>query len=278
MAIVLLAFAAGVSSCAVNGFDKYYKPSPSAEQVVKSPYNAPLPSTPLVYNYSNNPKADNHKALQEGYVFIGEASFYANANKVSDSQAISHAKKVGASLVLIHSEYKDTMSGSIPWTVPNAPIVSTVNTSGTVNAYGSGGYASGTYNGTSTISTPGGVSTYQIPYQFERHTYDATFWVKRATDKIMLGVNPAPLSDEQRHALQRNSGVVAAVVVRGTPAFQANILEGDVLLKIDDEDFIDPSTFVSQLTKYAGQTVNIQIVREAQPKNMQVRLRPSLTP
>jgi pyruvate/2-oxoacid:ferredoxin oxidoreductase beta subunit len=104
----------------INGFDKYYKPSPNADQVVKSPYNAPVAATPLIYDYSNDPKVDNHNVQRAGYVYVGSASFYANARKVSQSQAVSEAKKRGASLVLVHTTYKDTISGSVPFTVPNA--------------------------------------------------------------------------------------------------------------------------------------------------------------
>jgi PDZ domain len=272
-----IALALMVSGC-VNSFAKYYKPSPYADTVIKSPYNAPTPATPPVYAYSSDPKADNHRAMEDGYVYIGEASFYANANKVSESQAVDQGKKVGAALILIHSEYKDTVSGAVPYTVQNAPVVSTVNTSGTVSSYGSSGYSSGTYSGSGTVTSPGGSTTYQIPYRFDRNTYDATFWVKRSTDKIVCGINPGPLSDEMKHKLERNSGVVVLVVVHGTPAFQANILEGDIVLKIDDEDIIDPSTFTAQLAKHAGRRANFQILRDGIPKTIPVELRPSLTP
>jgi hypothetical protein len=109
----------------VNGFEKYYKTSPSAAQVLKSPYNAPASATPLIYNYSNDPKVDNHNAMRAGYVYVGSADFYATASKVSQSQLIAQAKSVGASLVLIHTSFKDTVSGSVPFTVQNAPVVST---------------------------------------------------------------------------------------------------------------------------------------------------------
>jgi hypothetical protein len=272
-AICSLLFIAGC----VNGFERFYKPSPNADQILKSPYNAPVNAIPLIFDYSNNPKVDNHNAMRAGYVYVGSADFYANARKVSQSQLIAQAKSVGASLVLIHTSFKDTVSGSVPFTVQNAPIVSTVSTSGTVNAYGSGGYATGTYSASGTITTPGGTTTYQMPYQFDRNNYDATFWVKRDTSKIILGINPGPLSDTQKRDLQRNSGIVAAVVVNGTPAFQANILEGDILLKVNDEDFVEPATMVAQMEKYAGQKVTFQIVRDGQPRSISVALRPSQT-
>jgi len=48
-------------------------------------------------------------------------------------------------------EYVDTLSGVVPYTVANPPVVSTVNTPGTGNTYGSGGYASGNYDSSGTI-------------------------------------------------------------------------------------------------------------------------------
>jgi hypothetical protein len=119
---------------------------------------------------------------------------------------------------------------------------------------------------------------YRIPHRFDRNTYDATFWFKRSTDKIVCGMNPGPLSDEMKHKLERNSGVVALGVVLGAPAFQANILKSDIILNVDDEDIIDPSTFTAQVTKYAGRRVNFQIPRDGIPRPIPVELRPSLTP
>ena len=272
--IVLPLFATGC----VNGFEKYYRPSPNAQQVLKSPYVLPPPPTPTVYVYSATPSADNHKLQQDGYVYLGEASFYMNANKVSESQAVEQGKKVGAAVILIHSEYKDTVSGAVPYTVQNAPIVSTVNTSGTVNVNGAGGYATGTYNSSGTVMTPGGSSTYMIPYSFDRNSFDATFWAKRDTAKIIFGINVRPLPDEMKRHLERNTGVIVESVIRGTPAFQANVLEGDVLLKIGNDDVIDDTSLVAIVPKNAGRTVNLQILRNGQPKVISVAMRPNLSP
>jgi S1-C subfamily serine protease len=102
-----------------------------------------------------------------------------------------------------------------------------------------------------------------IPYSFNRNTFDATFWAKRANDKIVLGVNALPLPDDLKRRLQRNTGVIVDVVVRGTPAFQANILEGDVLLKIANDDVVDIPSFFTVVAKYAGRTVDLQVLRSA---------------
>lgn len=68
---------------------------------------------------------------------------------------LEQGKKVGAALILIRSKYRDTLSGTLPYTVPNPPQVASVNTTGTANVYGTGGYATGNYNSTSTVTMPG---------------------------------------------------------------------------------------------------------------------------
>jgi S1-C subfamily serine protease len=160
----------------------------------------------------------------------------------------------------------DTLSGVVPYSVANPPVVSTVNTSGTVNGYG--------YNSTGTITTPGGYSTYAIPYSVSRNTFYASYWVKQDPRKLHLGVSPAPLSDELRRKLERNTGVMIAVVIRDTPAFKANILEGDVVLKVNGADVVDPPSFIAQLTQWAGKTVTLDVMRGDRPRSITVTLNP----
>jgi S1-C subfamily serine protease len=102
----------------------------------------------------------------------------------------------------------------------------------------------------------------------------ATFWVHQDPSKIRLGVNYVPLPDPIRTKLRRNTGVMASGVVRGTPAFNANILRDDVILKIGGEDVIDPQGFAAQLTRFAGQKVNIELLRGDSPKTITVTLNP----
>jgi hypothetical protein len=188
-------------------------------------------------------------------------------------ELLAQATRLGAVLVLVHSQYKDTISGSIPWSVPNPPQVSTVTTNGTVSSYGPGGYASGTYSGEGTITTPGGVTTYEMPYTISRNDMVATFWVHEDVSKLRLGANVIELPDALRVKLQRNTGVVVVVVIRDTPAFDANILRGDVILKIGGQDVIDPQSFRAQLAEFEGQAVKIQLLRGETPKTITVTLR-----
>jgi hypothetical protein len=136
-----------VAGCAVNGFEKYYSPRPGSETAQTSPFIEHSVGEPKIYTYSDDPKSDNLRAVEDGYLMIGSSSFYGPPATMTKTQLVAEAKKLGASLVLIHSQYKDTISGTVPYTVANPPQVSTVSTSGTVNSYGSGGYATGNYSG-----------------------------------------------------------------------------------------------------------------------------------
>ncbi len=175
-------------------------------------------------------------------------------------------------MVLVHSQYKDTVSGVIPYTVANPPQVSTVTASGTVSSYGSGGYATGNYSGQGTVVTPGGTSTYAIPYSVSRNDVVATFWAHLDPSKIRFGAFYLPLPDAIRAKLQRNTGLVTVAVISGTPAFNANILKDDILLKINGEDVIDIHSFDGQVAKFEGQRVDIELMRGDTPKTISLTL------
>jgi hypothetical protein len=258
-----------LAGCA-SGFEKYYRPAPAAALALAAPTLAPPPPTPAVYTYSSNVQADAKRLAEDGYAFIGESSFYGPANKSNQEQAVAQGKKVGAAVVLFKSEYMDTRSGVVPYTVANPAVVSTVNTSGTV--YGNGGSA--TYSGTGTVTTPGGYSTYAIPYSVDRNTFYASYWAKRDPNKVHLGLYYRPLTDDIRHILERNTGVQVAVVIRGTPAFNANILEGDVLLKLNGKDITDVQSLNTDVQQMAGQRVTFDLLRGDQPRTIAVTLNP----
>jgi len=66
---------------------------------------------------------------------------------------------------------------------------------------------------------------------------------------------------------------VVRSVISGTPAFNANVLRGDIILKISGEDVIDVPSFQKQIERMAGQTVSLDILRGDTPKTILVPLR-----
>jgi S1-C subfamily serine protease len=89
-----------------------------------------------------------------------------------------------------------------------------------------------------------------------------------------LGLNYGPLNDAQRHRLERNTGLQVAIVVRGTPAFKANFLEGDILLKMNGTDITDVPSFSADVMKLAGQRVTFDLLRGDEPRTISLTLNP----
>jgi hypothetical protein len=106
----------------------------------------------------------------------------------------------------------------------------------------------------------GGMLSYIIAKQLDE--LQLRFWTLR------------PLPDDISGRLQRNTGVSVIVVVRSTPAFRANVLEGDVLLKINGEDIIGVREFEEQGSRFAGQTVDLNIIRGSDPLTIHLTLNP----
>jgi len=242
------------------GEEKWLQPHTGEAQFVPVP-DAALAATVRQYN-------------RQGYEVIGASAFEAAAKNYRPALR-AKAKEVQADIVLLSQAYAGTVSGVIPLTTYQPGQVSTTYNSGQVNAnaHGSGGYANATanYSGTSTTVGPATSTTTYIPYNVTRNTYNALFLRRRY---FVAGWNSVPLTDDQRHQLQRNTGVMLEYVVDGSPAFRANILSGDILLAIDDIEFGGISEVSDIILRKAGQSVDLTIVREGVVKHIKLKLNP----
>jgi len=225
---------------------------------------------PAIYSYSTNVDQDNRAMRENGFVMVGYSSFNGNGNAGSQGNVIAQARTVGASVVMVKNARAGTQTGVMPYTTYNPGQIITTNSSGTANAYGTGGYAYGNYQGTSTTYVPGTSSTQMIPYTVQRYDFLATYWAR--VSKIRLGVVYLNLPTEMRQRLQRNTGVVADLIMKGSPAFISNILVGDVILKVNDDEVIDSNGFGGLLNRYAGKQVILTIIRGSEQKTISLRL------
>lgn len=209
---------------------------------------------------------------RRGYILIGASAFQGSSQ--SDNALMSQAKKVGADVVLYQSAYLGSQQTVVPWIQYNPGQTYTTTSSGTVNAnaWGNGGYAYGTgnYYGTSTTTSPGTFSTQAIPVTVHRYQYEAGYF--RQMPPPILGVLSQSLPPEIRQLLERNTGVFAWVVRSGSPAFNANILEGDVILKMNGEDVMSVADLSEKNFKFAGQKVDVEVWRNSQLKTITVQL------
>ena len=181
---------------------------------------------------------DGKKMLRDGYGLIGMSRF--NTGPVSDDLAVEHAKKVSAEMVLLYSSYTGTESGYVP-----------------VDMYGTG--------------TPS-----YMPYHRRRYDYVATFWARIRPP--IFGAHLRDLTEEQRRTIESNTGVAVYVVVRGTPAFRSDVLEGDIIKQVDGQAVTDFKHFGQVLAANAGKEVKITIIRGSRTLAKHIRLNEQAKP
>jgi len=253
-----------LTGCA-NGYQEYYKPTTGATaERIRETRLAPPPVLPVVERAAKGDPALVNAYLKRGYVPIGHSAF-SSGRSVSENNAIEQAKAVGADLVLVFDpKFVSSTTTNIPITTPTA---TTSYTTGTATVYGARGAT--TAIGNATTTTYGSTTNY-VPITVNRSDYGAIYFVKQ---RFILGVFTRDLSDDERLALQSNKGVVISTVVDGSPAFEADLLVGDIITSIDGQPV---STVASFNTVSRGleksKTVPVTFVRTGRTLEKQVKL------
>jgi hypothetical protein len=184
---------------------------------------------------TSNTVNDAKDLYRNGYTLLGVSEFQAPSQ--SDNDLRLQAIKVGADVVLCSRVFLRIGTPAI-WP-------SDKNSQGMI--------------------TPAGMPITDRIYQ-----YQAGFF--RKGRPAILGVMYRPIPTEIRQKLARNTGVLVHVVVTGSPASNANILEGDVILKMAGEDVMAETDMGEKLNKLAGQKVDLEIWRDGQVQTISVQL------
>jgi S1-C subfamily serine protease len=229
-----------VSGCA-NGYQKFYssvQPGSSGIQTLA------FTGEPRLVPGSKDDATTVQAMFGDGYGLVGVSNFIGPSEDTSG--ALVQAKKIGAAVVAISSQYQNTVSGDIPLTTP------TTNTSysaGTVNTVGSYGSASGTYSGTTT--TYGSQTTY-IPYSVDRYVQKALYFAP--LERRGIGVFFVLLKDEERQVLGTNKAVKIVSVRKNSPAFSSDLVPGDYLLSVNGQVVFDVPSATAALAAARGAT------------------------
>lgn len=247
MRLALIGCACLMLAACVNGYERFYTPLPQGAVAVER-----FAGEPSVIESTGNPSADVDAMFARGFGPIGSASFNGPIQNIEN--AIAEGKKVGAEYIVVSRQYARTVSGVIPMTTFSPQ---TTYTSGTVNAYGSGGYASGTYSGTSTTYNQ---QTAYVPYSVERYDQRAIFFAPLGREGVGLRVVELSPKDAQRLGTQK--GVIVTAVRRGSPAFDADILPGDLLTLVGGHAVYDQETAAAQFRAAYGSDVVMTLLRE----------------
>ena len=258
LAVGILTF---LSSCATNQFAanpyiNYYHDNLLGKSQTELSIIDFTPCTPQIYG-SQDIKSDAHILFEHNYLLIGAAVFH--GPPTSNSEAIEQAQNVGACIVLLHSDYMGTQTSYLPWITPNAPKTSNTTITGDINA-------------NATTTTYGGSHTNYMPYSVSQYTYRAGFFVK--AKQRVLGMDGGNMPPDLRQQLQRNTGVYVNVIINDTPAYNANILEGDVIISFAGQDVTSMGMFAPLVQQHAGERVKIILIRNGVTKTVDVQLNP----
>jgi len=261
-----------LGGCA-NGFTKFYQDKTGSLPAVVAARMQPYSGSTNIYS-SNDLQRDEADLIRRGYIAIGEAAFQAGGN-VSKSQLMEQAKRVGADIVICSSKFDHAEQAYVPVLNYQPGQTSTTYSSGTAtaSAYGSNGgavYGSGQYNGSSTTTTPGTFTTSEVPVTVRRYDYAAIFW--RRGRPPVLGVSAINLPDNIRMALKRNTGALISVVLDDSPAFRANLIPGDILIKIDETSIDSALQLSGCLPSFAGKDCVLTVLREGKETNIPVKM------
>lgn len=186
-------------------------------------------------------------AQSEGYVFIGHSAFYGPS--IDESLAVSFGKTIGAELILLSKVSKDRITEEVPTILP---IFTTTSTK-----YGA-------INSTALVSSTQTVGVDRLNY------LTAFMWkLKRPS---VFGTIIRDLTPEERRIYGSNKGVKVSVVLKGSPAYKADFLKDDILLKIAEKSIDSRGEFNSVTNEYAGQEVAFVVDRSGKIINGKVLL------
>jgi PDZ domain len=255
-----------LGACA-SGYQEFYVPMQGNDPAsIATLRVAPPPKTPLVERgSSHNPLDFQDNYLKRGYFVIGYSSFNSGESK-SDEDAIKQGQVVEADLVLIlNPKYTGSVTTSIPLTTPTT---STSYSTGSASVYGPGGPITAYGSGTTTTY---GTSTMYVPITVQRSNYAAVYFVKQ---RFILGAHFRDLNDSERQELQSNRGAVVRLIVDDTPAFNTDILVGDVITSVDDVPISNTQGMHELLDQKRGKQVTLRIFRHGNRLEKAVQLNP----
>ncbi|MBT6031175.1 MAG: serine protease [Kordiimonadaceae bacterium] len=163
---------------------------------------------------------------EHNYVVVGESAF--NGIQENQKNALKQAKNVGATHVIVTSEYTDTQS-HLAYDYQDYYRTIYVNKVRSVNG------KNVRVNEAVTIR-----DTVAVPYTRFYDNYDqaAVYLVKSARIR-KLGLLMRDLSPAERNGLRRNTGAYIDLVLSNSPSFFANILPQDVLINVNGTEVLN---------------------------------------
>jgi hypothetical protein len=231
LSIVLL-----FTSCATNQNAYYYKQNVDVSQVanpeviVGDPYMATVDDFTNAYN----------KALSEGYILLGLSVFQGALD--NDYNSLQLARDKGASLVIRSARFSHTEYNNIyiPLTTTSTSSTTGYGTARS-NVYNSNysyvGSVDTSVRGTANTTTQ---NTNWVPVQTKEQIYfQATGLFIKSNIQYTLGAYYRDLNSDEQKELMSNKGVLITQVIKRSPAYDLDLVPGDVILEINGKKISD---------------------------------------
>lgn len=229
-------------------------------QLPAAPSFLPASPTPRMV-VTKNPREDVLRQIENGYLPIGYVKF--NSVKADEKLALAQAKEVGADLVLTSAQFTNTVNETVAQSVYVAP--ETVRVDSTYS-----GRAGSTHSSQQSVTYEGHYNTEFVNQETEFYDQKALFF-RRVTPPI-FGAIVSPIPEDLRKTLERNRGVMVRAVVKGSPAFRADILMEDILIGLDGVDVIEPGEFYQKMRSMAGRNVTFTVIRNGRVLELPAQL------
>lgn len=262
-----------LSACA-GGYSQYYTPSNAFSPADLSARRvAPPPVKPdLVLANWNSPDAGSdldammNAYARRGYALIG-SSVFRSTHSQSETDAVEQGARIGADLaVVLPPRFAGTSTSVEPVTLPPPYWYG-----GGMYYYGRGwygrpvgwrygpgpwhrGWHSGWYGDWDWY----GPETAWVPVTVSHNDYAALYFVKM---RWRFGVLYTDLDDAARRAIGSNKGAEVSVVVDGSPAYNADIVPGDIIIALNGADVINAEDFNRRIEDPALKEVSVIIRR-----------------
>ena len=245
-----------LAGCAGNPYKRNFTTQLS-DKVPQGETSSFLPSAPQPTLLSSTSiPTDAIKLLEKGYFPIGRSKF--REQLIDGRAALEEAKEIGADLVLVKQEHAGTGTYTVPvgdWSPDRS--ITTTETVRTENADGTAAQLS-TRENTTIIS-----GEYQTHYEVQTVDYydhTAVYW--RRVAKPHFGAYVTELDAAQRKASGSNKGVAVEALITGSPAFQADLFEGDIIRSINGKALAGVEDYLAKLPATPGQTIELEVWRD----------------
>lgn len=255
-----------LAGCATNPYQEYFTDNTRGRDLLASSYIVPPPKEPKIFRGTDQ-KEDTQKMLEDGFFLIGFSQF--NSREVSRAYALAFAKKIHAAEVLIYSRYTNTVTEMVPTVTPVTTRIETIHNDGErFREDRDRGRLTRPSVSTTTITE---FDTTYLPTAVNQYDYYATYWIKGRPP--IVGIRPRNLSTDERQRLGTNKGIVVMAVVTGSPAFKADILKGDIVMKVNGQDILSVQNFYHTIVPpLQGKTAVLTILRNGELLTRTIRV------